>query len=148
MHFRSSLSAWYIPLTVESTRSMSTYYEGCWPTRAPEANLIPPAFTAVTKEDCDNYLDSRRLYETPYGAYFSPGLYCPSLWETVRMAARDTSSPLTSSGILTGYSHDDHLNCPDWIYDCEDSGSLMEHALQPRCYPRYLPFLLLSPPPL
>ncbi|KAL2860022.1 hypothetical protein BJX68DRAFT_260994 [Aspergillus pseudodeflectus] len=98
------------------------------------------AFTGVTKEDCDDYRDSRRLYETLYGAYFSPGLYCPSLWETVRMAARDTSSPLTSSGILTGYSHDDHLNCPDWIYDCADSGSLMKHALQPKCCPMYLPF--------
>ncbi|CEL06896.1 hypothetical protein ASPCAL10065 [Aspergillus calidoustus] len=56
------------------------------------------------------------------------------------MAARDTSSPLTSSGILTCYSHDDHLNCPDWIYDCADSGSLMKHALQPKCCPMYLPF--------
>ncbi|KAJ5176176.1 uncharacterized protein N7482_002053 [Penicillium canariense] len=35
------------------------------------------------------------------GGYYSPGLYCPSGWETMGVAARDASSSLTSSGILS-----------------------------------------------
>lgn len=35
------------------------------------------------------------------GGYYSPGLYCPSGWETIGIAARDASSSLSSSGILS-----------------------------------------------
>jgi hypothetical protein len=107
------------------------------------ATLTAPAFTGNSAEDFEEYLESRRQYETPYRAYFSPGLYCPSGWETIGMAARDTSSALTSSGNLTEYSYDNDMKCPDFIYDCADRGSLIKHALQPGetmalCGPRYI----------
>ncbi|KAJ5669391.1 hypothetical protein N7462_010461 [Penicillium macrosclerotiorum] len=35
------------------------------------------------------------------GAYYSPGLYCPSGWETIGLAARDGNKPATSSGYVT-----------------------------------------------
>ncbi|KAJ0414179.1 hypothetical protein BJY00DRAFT_319074 [Aspergillus carlsbadensis] len=111
--------------------STGTYNDECWPDTTPTTTLTPPAFTGITDEDFDDYLSSRRQYETPYGAFYSPGLYCPSGWETVGMAARDTSSALTSSGVLADSSYDDHSNCPDQIYDCADRESLMKHALQP-----------------
>ncbi|KAL3490279.1 hypothetical protein BJX62DRAFT_238258 [Aspergillus germanicus] len=111
--------------------SPDPYYEGCWPATTPTATLTAPAFTGITEEDFEGYLESQIQYETPYGAYFSPGLYCPSGWETIGMAARDASSALTSSGGLTEYSYDDDMKCPDFIYDCADRGSLMKHALQP-----------------
>jgi hypothetical protein len=102
--------------------SPGPYYEGCWPATTPTVTLTAPAFTGITEEDFEGYLESRIQCETPYGAYFSPGLYCPSGWETIGMAARDASSALTSSGGLTEYSYDDDMKCPDFIYYCAIGG--------------------------
>ncbi|KAL3454248.1 hypothetical protein BJX65DRAFT_302034 [Aspergillus insuetus] len=94
-------------------------------------DLIVSLSRGITEEDFEEYLDLRRQYETPYRAYFSPGLYCPSGWETIGMAARDASRALTTSGSLADYSYGDYSKCPDWVYDCADKRSLMKHALQP-----------------
>jgi hypothetical protein len=48
----------------------------CWPAPTPSRTLTAPAFTGITEEDFEKYLESKRQYETPYGAYFSLGLYC------------------------------------------------------------------------
>lgn len=36
-----------------------------------------------------------------YGSYYSPGLYCPSGWATVGVAARDDNKSLSQSGWIT-----------------------------------------------
>jgi hypothetical protein len=37
-----------------------TYYEGCWPATTPTATLTEPAFTGITEEDFEDYLELRR----------------------------------------------------------------------------------------
>ncbi|CAI7607381.1 unnamed protein product [Penicillium pancosmium] len=51
---------------------------------------------------------STKKYGGGVGAYYSPGLYCPSGWKTVGMAARDEKEDLTMSGAVTvetGYGY-------------------------------------------
>lgn len=61
---------------------------------------VPTATVTVTT--------STKKYGGGVGAYYSPGLYCPSGWKTVGMAARDEKKDLTMSGAVTvetGYGY-------------------------------------------
>lgn len=51
------------------------------------------SITALVNGDGQRYVAS--------GGYYSPGLYCPSGWATVGVMARDASSSLSSSGVLS-----------------------------------------------
>lgn len=122
------------------------YVTGCIPSTTTERTVTPtPTFTATSYEDIEEYMESMVDWEG-FGAYYSPGLYCPSGWATVGMAARDASSSLTSSGILvptattttTKYSTDDFYY---YMMNREDPASVLKGILEPRqtmamCCPR------------
>lgn len=46
------------------------------------------------------------------GGYYSPGLYCPSGWATVGLMARDASSSLSSSGVLSASHTNSAMEMP------------------------------------
>ncbi|THD00288.1 hypothetical protein EYZ11_000181 [Aspergillus tanneri] len=59
-----------------------------------DSGCLPTAtVTATASRDYDMWVG--------YGGYYSPGLYCPSGWATVGLAARDGNKSLSKSGILT-----------------------------------------------
>lgn len=95
----------------------STKYSDCIPT--PTAKPMTPA-------------EGHR----PIGSYYSPGIYCPSGWETVAQAARDGDKPPTTSGAMSlGAS----LTFPYFPY----MPALLARSLQPSetialCCPRYV----------
>lgn len=80
--------------------SQFDYFTGCIPSTTTKSMTTPtPTFTATSYEGIEEYMENM-IDWAGGGAYYSPGLYCPSGWTTVGMAARDASSSLTSSGIL------------------------------------------------
>lgn len=80
------------------------------------------------------------------GGYYSPGLYCPSGWETVGVAACDASSTLTSSGILSTtpavtFSSSDPMSYYYETATWDDPATLLKSVLEPSqtmavCCPR------------
>lgn len=80
------------------------------------------------------------------GGYYSPGLYCPSGWETVGVAARDASSSLSSSGILSTtpavtMSSSDPMSYYYATATWDDPATLLKNHLEPEqtmavCCPR------------
>lgn len=80
-----------IPYSVQCTSNLN-YFSGCIP-------LPTPTATTSSSQDHNDYPVSV-TDEYAYGAYYYPGLYCPSGWATVGLAARDAGGSLTSSGIL------------------------------------------------
>lgn len=132
----------YIEFATQCTSSFN-YVTDCIPTTTTETTVPPtPTFTATSYED---YVENR-IDWAGFGAYYSPGLYCPSGWTTVGMAARDASSSLTSSGVLvptettttTKYSTDDFYY---YMFDHEYPASVLKSMLEPRqtmalCCPR------------
>jgi hypothetical protein len=54
---------------------------------------LPTMTTTMTSINYDTWAG--------YGIYYSPGLFCPSGWATVGIAARDGSSSLSQSGLMT-----------------------------------------------
>jgi hypothetical protein len=70
-----------------------------------------------------------------YGWYFSPGLYCPSGWATVGVAARDENHSLSKSGFMTTSTSKQEA-----AFDCPQT--LLASILEPSqtmalCCPRY-----------
>ncbi|CEJ59314.1 hypothetical protein PMG11_07942 [Penicillium brasilianum] len=70
------------------------------------------------------------------GGYYSPGLYCPSGWETVGVAARDASSSLSSSGILSTtpvvtMSSSDPMSYYYATATWDDPATLLKNHLEP-----------------
>ncbi|KAJ5119045.1 hypothetical protein N7448_010754 [Penicillium atrosanguineum] len=78
----------------------TTGYEDCLP---PTTTTTAPATTSTGYEEFWGY-----------GAYYSPGLNCPSGWETIGLAARDANQTLSYSGIMVpttttaGYYRENH----------------------------------------
>lgn len=80
------------------------------------------------------------------GDYYSPGLYCPSGWETVGVAGRDASSSLSSSGILSTrpaitFSSSDPYSLYYATATWTDAATIMKNELAPQqtmavCCPR------------
>lgn len=127
--------------------SAFNYYTDCIPPFTTETVAPTPTFTPTSYEDYEEYVENMINWEGA-GAYYSPGLYCPSGWATVGMAARDASSSLTSSGVLvptettttTKYSNDDPYYYM-FDYDYEYPASVLKGKLEPRqtmavCCPR------------
>lgn len=134
-----------IQYSVQCTSDFN-YFSDCIPTTTPTATTTTtPTFTATSYEEYEEYEQSLVDWEG-FGAYYSPGLYCPSGWATVGLAARDASSSLTSSGILaptattttTKYSTDDPYY---YMFNYEDPASVLKDILVPEqtmalCCPR------------
>ncbi|KAL4939108.1 hypothetical protein BDV06DRAFT_199483 [Aspergillus oleicola] len=92
--YMESSSYLWLDYQVQCTKDINPL-TNCVPTTteaAPE-----PTFTGSTDEEYDDYLDSYPYYAWG-GDYYSPGVFCPSGWETIGMASRDGSGKLTSSG--------------------------------------------------
>ncbi|KAF3392671.1 hypothetical protein F1880_008621 [Penicillium rolfsii] len=62
-----------------------------WSDCAPPATIT----TASTSDGAE--------WSASAGHYYSPGLYCPSGWETVGLAGRDGDKPYTDSGVISAY---------------------------------------------
>lgn len=84
------------------------------------------------------YGDNPNVYYQ--AAYNSPGLYCPSDWATVGVAARHGDNPVSSSGILSlSTTTSVNPNFPQW----EGPATLLMDLLDPgetavMCCPRYV----------
>ncbi|KAL2802086.1 hypothetical protein BJX63DRAFT_415962 [Aspergillus granulosus] len=124
----------YPEFNVQCTTSLS-YYANCMPTTTEASTSTPPAFTGSTEEEYEEYLESIPEW-TGYGLYYSPGLACPSGWETVGKVARDAEGTLTSSGILspiTPTTVERYTTGIDmYYYGWEDEASVMKSILEPR----------------
>jgi hypothetical protein len=102
-------------------------YQVACPTSTSDWDCVPPGTTT----------SASRFDETKWIAsngYYSPGLFCPSDWKTVGMAAQGDKS-LSTSGFL-GTSVE---KIPYW----EEPATLLASNLQPSqtmvlCCPRYL----------
>ncbi|KAJ5094255.1 hypothetical protein N7456_010116 [Penicillium angulare] len=57
-----------------------------------------PTGSSKSKSQASGYLDPRSLYQA---GYFSPGIYCPSGWNTVGIASRDGNASVTSGGVFS-----------------------------------------------
>ncbi|KAJ5210174.1 hypothetical protein N7491_009981 [Penicillium cf. griseofulvum] len=95
-------------------RTIVEFQVGC-PTSTSDWNCMPPGTTtSATSYDEVKWVGA--------AGYYSPGLYCPSGWETIGMAARDDKS-LTTSGFLT--TSEDKI--PYW----EEPVTLLASLLEP-----------------
>lgn len=100
-----------------------------WPDCAPPSTVTPSPTTFPSDGDEDPWIAS-------VGNYYSPGLYCPSGWETVGVAGRDGDKAYTTSGAMSyGTSH--------WIPDFDYMPTLLAKNLKPSetvalCCPRYV----------
>ncbi|KAL2837759.1 hypothetical protein BJY01DRAFT_220562 [Aspergillus pseudoustus] len=98
---RPSVPFW--PETCTTTATVNT----CWPTPT------------------DSDLASAAVTNRYNGAYWSPGVNCPSGWSSVGQAAHPTNGPITSSGVFTiqprwdGDDDDDDFGF-DWDWDGHD----------------------------
>lgn len=133
----------YIAYAIQCTSDFN-YFTGCTPTTT--SAVSTPTFTATSYEDYEEYEDSLIEWKG-FGAYYSPGLHCPSGWTTIGMAARDSGSSITSSGIMvptasatatTKYSADDMYY---YMFNYEDPASVLKGILEPKqtmalCCPR------------
>lgn len=99
---------------------------GC-PTSTSDWDCVPPGTTTSAV-----WYDEKKW--VALAGYYSPGLYCPSSWETIGMAARGEAS-LTTSGFLT--------TSEDKIPYYEEPVTLLASLLEPSqtlalCCPRYV----------
>ncbi|CAP95687.1 hypothetical protein E8E15_003726 [Penicillium rubens] len=77
---------------VNDDRTLVQFQVGC-PTSTSDWDCMPPGTTTSA-----TWYDEKKWVASV--GYYSPGLYCPSGWETIGMAARDGKS-LSTSGFLT-----------------------------------------------
>ncbi|KAK5807467.1 hypothetical protein VI817_001725 [Penicillium citrinum] len=121
--------------------------------REEEEHLPPRGFYNV---DCamTEYLDCMPTSTTtpmtmaeeqsvPIGVYYSPGIHCPSGWETIAQAARDGDNVPTTSGAMS-LNAPESMSFPYHYY----TAALMASSLKPSetiavCCPRYAMSLLL-----
>ncbi|OOQ88766.1 hypothetical protein PEBR_11350 [Penicillium brasilianum] len=88
-----------------------------WPDCAPPSTVTPSPTTSLA----DGYDDT---WTASVGNYYSPGLYCPSGWETVGLAGRDGDEAYTTSGAMSyGTSH--------WTPDFDYMPTLLAKNLKP-----------------
>ncbi len=123
-----------VPKFAAQCTSEFNYYSNCMPTTTPASTTTSPAVTGMTVDEVEEYL-STLIDWTGYGVYYSPGLDCPSGWETIGMAARDASSTLTSSGILspaTTTTVTRYTTGNMYYYGYEDPASVMKDILEPQ----------------
>lgn len=120
---------------------------GCIPTSSPTTSATVETTIHLTSDEQKSAYNAQMIDWEGYGAYYSPGLYCPLGWETIGMAARDASSSLTSSGILVPttattttqtYATDDMYY---YMFNYEDPASVLKDILEPKqtmvvCCPR------------
>ncbi|KAL4882160.1 hypothetical protein BJY04DRAFT_49580 [Aspergillus karnatakaensis] len=112
-----------------------TYYSECMPTTTEKSTTARPTFTGTTEEEYYEWEDSQISY-TGFGSYYSPGLECPSGWETVGLIGRDAGPSITSSGALspattttvTRYTTGSDI----YYYKYEDEASVMKSFLEPQ----------------
>jgi hypothetical protein len=105
---------------------------GC-PTQTSDWDCMPPGTTTSA-----TWYDEEKWVGT--AGYYSPGLYCPSGWETIGMAARGEKS-LSTSGFLTTSD----MKAPYY----EEPATLLASLLEPSqtmalCCPRYVCIALLK----
>jgi hypothetical protein len=105
---------------------------GC-PTSTSDWDCMPPGTTTSA-----TWYDEEKWVGT--AGYYSPGLYCPSGWETIGMAARGEKS-LSTSGFLTTSD----MKVPYY----EEPATLLASLLEPSqtmalCCPRYVCIALLK----
>ncbi|KAJ5190322.1 uncharacterized protein N7498_009307 [Penicillium cinerascens] len=72
-----------LPYLTYNVQCETTWFSDC----VPSATATP----SVTSDG----------WRASVGNYYSPGLYCPSGWETVGQAARDGNKPYTTSGVMS-----------------------------------------------
>lgn len=102
---------------------------GC-PTPTSDWDCLPPGTTTSAA-----WYDEKKWIGA--AGYYSPGLYCPSGWETIGMAARGDKS-LSTSGFLS--------TLVDKIPYFEEPATLLASVLQPSqtmalCCPRYIIYI-------
>jgi hypothetical protein len=108
-----------------------------WPECSPPATTTPPpAPTGDVTLDDDPWTSS-------VGNYYSPGLICPSGWETVGQAARDGDKPYTTSGAMS-------FGASTWVPSFPYMPTLLAKNLKPSetvalCCPRYVNVQKLTP---
>lgn len=101
------------------------------------ANCVPSATTTPFSSTDVEWASS-------VGSYYSPGLYCPSGWETVAQAGRDGDKSYTTSGAMSFASKE---RVPYFDY----MPTLLASILQPSetvvlCCPRYIENLDIERP--
>ncbi|KAL3458980.1 hypothetical protein BJX64DRAFT_265552 [Aspergillus heterothallicus] len=121
--------AWAVQCTTEIE-----YYSECMPTTTEASTTTPPQFTGTSYDDYEEWESSQVSFEG-WGYYYSPGIECPSGWETVGMIGRNSGDKVTSSGVLsplTTTTVTRHTTGTDiYYYDYEDKASVMKSFLEP-----------------
>ena len=117
---RLSLAAIYGDVT-------QVQFQVACPTSTIDWDCMPPGTTTSA-----TWFDEKKWIAS--NGYYSPGLYCPSGWETIGMAARDQKSLSTSGFLVTSENQ-----LPSW----EQPATLLASVLEPSqtmvlCCPRYV----------
>lgn len=140
----------YLAYATEPTSTPD--FKGCTPTPSPTTTDSVESSVHITSDEQMSAFMAHRIDWRGFGAYYSPGLHCPSGWETMGTAARDASSSLSSSGVFVptkaststqSYSTDDMYY---YMFNYEDPASVLKDLLEPKetmvaCCPRYVPHL-------
>lgn len=117
-------------------------FDGCTPSPSPTAT----ASTTIhhLSEEQISAFAAQYVDWVGYGYYHSPGLHCPSGWETIGLVARDASSSLTSSGLYVAATTTNTDTKDPYNYyrlDNEYPASVLKGILEPKetmvaCCPR------------
>lgn len=105
------------------------YSLDCEPTSTEYSDCIPTPTTTPM-----SMAEGQRI---PIGTYYSPGIQCPSGWETIGQAARDGDKPPTTSGAMSFGATP--TSFPYYGYE----PAILARSLQPSetivlCCPRYV----------
>lgn len=108
----------------------TTGYDGCLP---PSTTTTAPATTSTGYEEI-----------VGSGAYYSPGLVCPSGWATVGLAARDANQTLSYSGIMVPTT-----TTAKYQYQRANEATILANVLEASetmalCCPRYFIYIFTS----
>jgi hypothetical protein len=137
----------YLDLVYNAEPTSKIKFDGCTPSPSPTTTTAPKKPIHFTSEEQYSAFVAHQVDWVNTGVYYSPGLHCPSDWETVGLVARDASSSLSSSGIYvptttttsTDTKTTDHYYYPSIEY--EYPASVLKGILEPKetmvaCCPR------------
>ncbi|CAI7618160.1 unnamed protein product [Penicillium pancosmium] len=110
-------------------------FDGCTPSSSPTPTATPETTIHHLSEEQKSAFAAQYVDWVNEGFYYSPGLHCPSDWETIGLVARDASSSLSSSGIYvatttTTVDTKDEYNY--YMSDYEYPASVLKGILEPK----------------
>ncbi|KAJ5975023.1 hypothetical protein N7481_008730 [Penicillium waksmanii] len=125
----------YLNLKYGAEPTLRIKFDGCTPSPSPTTTATPETTIHHLSEAQKSAFAAQYVDWVNRDFYYSPGLHCPSDWETIGLVARDASSSLSSSGIYFATTTTTTDTKDDYYYyrnDYEYPASVLKGILEPK----------------